>query len=178
MGRQGTLCPSKATSLETLIWNKAVPSGLVFVESGCLSKSRNSRMGRAQELAVHIRAGTMIKEVGAALALLSLYLLVLFAPLHQAAGLQRSLDALGYAALDSWAVCQPLTVGGSKDQPTVAKCPVAGVGKFELALLTPPALDLAAPNRSTVIRYRDHSSAIVRARPPSIGQARAPPALV
>lgn len=127
---------------------------------------------------MHHHARTIIREVAAALAVFSLYILVLLAPLHQAAGLQRDLDALGYSALDLWSVCQPLTVDGSKDQPGIAKCPVTGIAKHELALADPPSIDLAAPSLSAHVLYPPAAPLSHRARAPFVAQARAPPATV
>lgn len=124
------------------------------------------------------RAGMIAREIGAAIAVLSLYILVLLAPLHQSAGLQRDLDALGYSSLDFWSICQPLTVDGTEDPIEVAKCPVAGVGKYEVALATPPSIDIPTPDLATVISYPVAASGRHLMRPPYVGQARAPPVTV
>lgn len=50
------------------------------------------------------RIRTILREAATAVAVLALYVLVLLAPLHQAAGLQRDLNALGYTSLDTWSI--------------------------------------------------------------------------
>lgn len=124
------------------------------------------------------RTRMFVREIGVALAVLSLYILVLLAPLHQAAGLQRDLDALGYASLDFWSICQPLTVEDTQELPDVAKCPVAGIGKFEVALSTPASIDIEAPRFATEVFYPVAEAPDHPPRPPFVGQARAPPATV
>ena len=47
-----------------------------------------------------IRSRHIAREMGTALAVLAVYVLVLLAPLHQAAGLQRDLSQLGTTAPD------------------------------------------------------------------------------
>lgn len=124
------------------------------------------------------RSRSIIRETTNAIAVLALYVLVLLAPLHQAAGLQRDLDSLGYASLDLWSVCAPLTVDQTDDQPQLAKCPLAGVGKYEVALAEPASLDLgllrfwadAFYPAVAELRHSHHA--------PHIGQARAPPVMV
>lgn len=124
------------------------------------------------------RARMIVREIGAAMAVLSLYVLILLAPLHQSAGLQRDLDALGYASLDLWSICQPQTVGQTQEKPDVAKCPVAGIGKYEVALLTPNTIDLAAPGIASEVFYPALAYIGHLQRPPFVGQARAPPVTV
>lgn len=135
-------------------------------------------MGKHRENEVSHNARTYVREIGTAVAVLSLYLLVLLAPLHQAAGLQRDLDALGYASLDLWPICQPLSVDGTQELPDVAKCPVAGIGKHELIPLTPASIDLAAPGFATRVFYPVAEVTGLLPRQLVVGQARAPPATV
>ncbi|WP_449396352.1 hypothetical protein [Devosia riboflavina] len=124
------------------------------------------------------RTRSIIRETATAIAVLALYVLVLLAPLHQAAGLQRDFDSLGYASLDLWSVCAPLTVDQTDEQPQVAKCPVAGLGKHDIALIEPASLDVGYLRLQTktfypsVVEQRQSSTA------PHIGQARAPPVMV
>lgn len=70
-----------------------------------------------------------IAETGRALALLGLYILLLLAPLHQAAGLQRDLATLGYETAGAWSICAPLAEQGDGDTaPLIVKCPAQGLG--------------------------------------------------
>lgn len=124
------------------------------------------------------RARMFVREIGTAVAVLSLYILVLLAPLHQAAGLQRDLDALGYSSLDLWSICQPLTVGDTQELPEIAKCPATGIGKHEVVLATPASIDLDAPRFATEVFYPVADALGHLQRPPFVGQARAPPATV
>lgn len=124
------------------------------------------------------RSRSIVRETATAIAVLALYVLVLLAPLHQAAGLQRDFDALGYASLDLWSVCAPLTVDQTDEQPDVAKCPFAGVGKFDVALAEPASLDFDLLRVATEpfcpsVTEQGHSR-----NAPHIGQARAPPVTV
>ncbi|MET0438381.1 MAG: hypothetical protein ABW043_12900 [Devosia sp.] len=64
------------------------------------------------------------------------------------------------------------------EQPQVAKCPVAGLGKHDIDLVEPASLDLGylrLPTKTfypSVVEQRQSSTA------PHIGQARAPPVMV
>lgn len=76
-----------------------------------------------------LRGRQAIAETGRALALLGLYILLLLAPLHQAAGLQRDLAALGYETAGAWSICAPLAERGDGDTaPLIVKCPALGLG--------------------------------------------------
>lgn len=81
------------------------------------------------------------RELGAAIAVLALYMLVLLAPLHQSAGMQRQLALLGFESSQSWSVCTSIAAPGQgdRDAPTAAKCPLTGVGKTQFVALLPPA---------------------------------------
>lgn len=124
------------------------------------------------------RSRSIIRETANAIAVLALYILVLLAPLHQAAGLQRDFDSLGYASLDLWSVCAPLTVDQTDEQPDIAKCPVAGVGKFEVALVEPASLDFSLLRIATEAFYPTVVEQGYSRNAPHIGQARAPPVTV
>lgn len=120
------------------------------------------------------------REIGTALAVLAIYVLTLLLPLHQAAGLQRDLDALGYATLDSWSVCQPLVVDedGKPDEATAVNCPATGVGKYELAVALPPTLVIAPPTTADAIAFAAPETATPWHLPDHVGQSRAPPVTV
>lgn len=124
------------------------------------------------------RSRSIIREMANAVAVLALYALVLLAPLHQAAGLQRDFDSLGYASLDLWSVCAPLTVDETDEQPQIAKCPFAGIGKFEVALVEPASLDFGLLRIATEAFYPAAAEQGQSRNAPHIGQARAPPVMV
>ena len=121
------------------------------------------------------RIRNMLRETATALAVLSLYVLMLLAALHQAAGLQRDLNALGFSALDTWSICVPLTQGDTNDAATIAKCPAAGIGKHELALPTPPSMDIGAPDIASQVFYPERVIVAAHMGAGAPMQARAPP---
>lgn len=122
----------------------------------------------------------MMRETGAAFAVLAIYVLTLLLPLHQAAGLQRDLNAIGYSTLDSWSVCQPLAQDedGSPVEASALKCPATGVAKHQLAAILPPVLVIAPPVTSTVPRVPEAPVLVAWLLPDHVGQSRAPPVLV
>lgn len=121
------------------------------------------------------RNRNIVREMGAAIAVLAIYVLVLLVPLHQAAGLQRDLSALGYASLDTWSICGRLAADDQGSQTTVVKCAASGIGKNELAAIEPVALDLSIVRVATTTDYRV-SPELNHARPDQLtGQPRAPP---
>ena len=122
----------------------------------------------------------LLKEGGTAFAVLAIYLLTLLAPLHQAAGLQRDLAALGYQTIGEWTLCvAPADAGSSSDMPTGAKCPATGIGKFELAVVVPTAPGFE-PTPTSLPTFWQVPVGPLPARnlPPHIGQSRAPPVSV
>lgn len=113
-----------------------------------------------------ISAGKIVREIGTALAVLAIYVLTMLAPLHQAAGLQRDLAALGFDAIGVWSVCAPLTEAdgaGGKDVLQI-KCPAAGIGKNELAAILPaqPAAFGPLPAFEPVIFAPDFKTVFTR----------------
>lgn len=122
------------------------------------------------------RSRGILRETGSAIAVLAIYLLVLLAPLHQAAGLQRDFNALGYVSLDTASVCATLAKDDSGLDAT--KCAAAGIGKNQLA-----AVDLAviAVKPAQVAANVGHPPEPA-SRPSTIdhhpGRPRAPPAQV
>ncbi|MCW5722808.1 MAG: hypothetical protein KIS86_16860 [Devosia sp.] len=117
------------------------------------------------------------RELGATLAVLALYVLVLLAPLHQAAGLQRDLAGLGYETISAWSVCESLASAESDDPlaATAVKCPAAGLSKPTFAAPPSPGLPAAIAQTTGVAAPR-WSEAPHRWRlPPHVGQSRAPP---
>lgn len=126
------------------------------------------------------RADITIKELGTVLAVLALYVLVLLTPLHQAAGLQRDLSAMGFETLASWSACQSLAEDETGDPlaaPAV-KCPAASLGKTGLATGVPPVLLIETPGRSEIVLYADAGDSHPLRLPDHFGQSRAPPVAV
>ena len=141
-------------------------------------------MRRAIEDAVntqtHSTAPTMLREAGIALAVLALYVLTLLLPLHQAAGLQRDLNAAGFSTLDSWSVCQPLAQDDNGDPREAAalKCPATGVAKQQLAAVLPPVLTIDPPTTADLIGLIERLDPARPILPDHVGQSRAPPVTV
>jgi len=128
----------------------------------------------------HSTAQIMLRETGIAVAVLAIYVLTLLLPLHQAAGLQRDLNAIGFSTLDSWSVCQPLAQddNGDPHEAAALNCPATGVAKHQLATLPPPAPALSPPVRAEIIRFAQASSPHQSLLPDHVGQSRAPPVAV
>lgn len=123
------------------------------------------------------RSKSIVREIGAALAVVTIYMLVLLMPLHQAAGLQRDLAGLGFENLETWSICS--SIAQDDGQPVAAvKCAAAGIGKNEIV---PPdvvhtALDILRV--AGTVRYFDPADTITPAPRRSPGQPRAPPVAV
>lgn len=124
----------------------------------------------------HVWRG-MFREMATALAVLALYVLILLLPLHQAAGLQRDLNAIGYSTLSAWSLCQPQTVGDG-DAPVDAAaltCPVTGIAKQHFTPILPAAPDFAPPAGSESIGLAAAFDRLSPRLPAHKGQPRAPP---
>ena len=122
-----------------------------------------------------IRMRQIAGEFGAAIAVLALYMLVLLAPLHQVAGMQRELARLGFESSVSWSVCTSVAERGDADTPTAAKCPLAGVGKSQFVAVLPsvaPAPLLRTAEPTNYDAYARLSPIRPMAHP---GQPRGPP---
>lgn len=118
------------------------------------------------------------REMGTALAVLAIYILTLLLPLHQAAGLQRDLAALGYATTTDWSICAPLVEDPDGADPTLVKCAATGIGKNEIAAIEPATIHVGVLRVAATLDY-----AAVRSFSPSApvrysGQPRAPPVTV
>jgi hypothetical protein len=150
----------------------ATPCGVLIRLSPAAGQDKSCRMG--------IGAARMVREIGIAVAVLALYVLTLLLPLHQAAGLQRDLDALGFAPLDSWSVCSSLVQDGEGDPADAAAltCPAVGVGKQQMAATLPPALTLEPPSIAIAVRYAPAQRALFNVPTAHVGQSRAPPVTV
>lgn len=121
------------------------------------------------------RSRTIAREVSTAFAVLAIYVLVLMAPLHQAANLQRDLTQLGYASAYSWSICTPLTEDNGGTPYAAVKCAVAGIGKNKLAPVEPVALAIGVARSATAVAYAS-AHLIIRPVPDRYsGQPRAPP---
>jgi hypothetical protein len=119
------------------------------------------------------------REVGTALAVLAIYLLVLLAPWHQANALQHDLAELGYATAQTVDICTPSGLhDGDGNQSPAIKCPATGIGKFELALVEPPTILLPAPAIAELAIYPAKRTGGHPALAAHVGQARAPPVTV
>lgn len=120
----------------------------------------------------------LMREAGAAFAVLAIYVLTLLAPLHQAAATQRGFAELGYEATAVWSICTATADARSDSEtPTAVKCPLTGVGKQDFAHPPLPATRLARLGVATEVSYirpaqASPSSLLHPGAPP-----RAPPAL-
>ncbi|MCK9553022.1 hypothetical protein [Aquamicrobium sp.] len=88
---------------------------------------------------------SVLREAGAAFALLAIYVLTVLTPLHQSAALQRDFGKLGYETIGALTICTAINESDDADgTPTALKCPVAGIGKTQLTLgsSAPSALEL------------------------------------
>lgn len=119
----------------------------------------------------------MIRETGIALAVLAIYVLTLLMPLHQAAALQRDLNAQGFATLDSWSVCQPLAQdeSGAPVEASALKCPATGIAKHQLAAVLPPVLVIEQPTTADTVHFAHTLAPLTPILPDHVGQSRAPP---
>lgn len=119
----------------------------------------------------------MLREAGLAVAVLAIYVLTLLLPLHQAAGLQRDLNASGFATLDSWSICQPMAQDedGNPREAAALACPAMGIAKQQFAAVLPPVLVIEPPTTADIIRFLDAPAVVTNHLPDHIGQSRAPP---
>jgi hypothetical protein len=123
------------------------------------------------------RRTSIVRDFATALAVMAVYVLVLLAPLHQAAGLQKDLASLGYDSIANWSICATAAPTDSKDKSAAdIKCPAAGIGKYELAAIDPVVIDLAIDRLAGAVAYSDAIAEPLSHMSPHIGEARAPPA--
>ena len=129
---------------------------------------------------MHTGRQIMMREMGAAFAVLALYVLTLLLPLHQAAGLQRDLNAVGYSTLEAWSVCQPMAEDENGDPASAAAltCPAAGIAKHQFAALVPPVLVIEPPTIADIVRFAHTDNPHAPILPDHVGQSRAPPVAV
>lgn len=126
---------------------------------------------------MHPRALRIVREVGTAFAVLSLYVLTMLLPLHQAAGLQNDLARIGFETIGSWSVCEE---AGGADQgdpqaPTALKCPAAGIAKHEFVAILPVVLGVVPPDGTSSLPAFEPAGREFAGRDAHIGQPRAPP---
>lgn len=120
-----------------------------------------------------------VRDMGAALAVLSIYLLTLLVPLHDAAALQSNFEKLGYETVGALSICSAINEADSQqDAPAAIHCPVAGLAKAQLSLET-GAIRLEAPIlRDLVWRAVQPAQAPPAYSPLEHAPPRAPPARV
>ncbi len=126
---------------------------------------------------MHQNRQKFMREMGTALAVLAIYVLTLLLPLHQAAGLQRDLNALGYSSLNVWSVCQPLVEDQQGDEGKLAQltCPASGISKHQLSAVLPPSLVIGAPSIAHIVAFVPAYDPSAPVLPDHVGQSRAPP---
>jgi hypothetical protein len=122
------------------------------------------------------RMHQIAREMGAAFAVLAIYMLVLLAPLHQMGGLQRDLARLGYESSASWSVCTSVENKSADETPLAAKCPVSGVAKFALGGAPLDGAALAPLRDAVAVVYAGDWGAGLWRVAGHPGQPRAPPA--
>ena len=127
-----------------------------------------------------MRTKSFAREAGTALAVLAIYVLTLLLPLHQAAGLQRDFNALGFATLDAYSVCSSLALDrdGAPVDAAALSCPAVGVSKHQMAAILPPAITLPPPSLVVIGRVAPLAGVIRTMPPDHVGQSRAPPVVV
>ncbi|WEF24849.1 hypothetical protein [Paracoccus sp. S3-43] len=125
----------------------------------------------------HTRTGRTVGcEIGMALAVLALWMLSLFAPLHQAAGLLREMAKAGHEISGAWSICVTLAQDQDRPDHPPPVCPAQGIGKSEIALPPPPfALADLLPLSHDVVIPQDRAP-LVAAQAWLPRQPRAPPA--
>jgi hypothetical protein len=121
--------------------------------------------------------GGIGREIGSALAVLAIYVLTLLFPLHQASALQRDLGRIGYETIGAWSVCAPHEAdrGGDPLHPALAKCPAAGIGKNDLAILPPVPVAIVPPAGPALVLRPEAGIVPPLGMPDHVGQPRAPP---
>lgn len=116
--------------------------------------------------------------MGAAFAVLAIYVLVLLLPLHQAAGLQRDLGKLGFETFGAWTICQQIAQDDEGKAPTAVKCPAVGIAKQDFAGIVPAIVVVEPAREPTAVVYRPVLSSPNLELREHFGQPRAPPVRV
>lgn len=122
----------------------------------------------------------MFREAGTALAVLAIYVLILLAPLHQAAGLQRDLARVGFAPLTSWSLCGAPVENhdGSPAEPAALKCPATGITKYDFVAVLPAVIPLVLPIVQLAVFWLAPPRSFYPSTQRHFGQSRAPPVAV
>lgn len=116
--------------------------------------------------------------MGAAFAVVAIYLLTLLVPLHQAAGLQRDLAAIGFKAVPGWSICTSLAENkDGNTSPVPFKCAASGIAKNELAVIEPAIVHVGLVRVGESVFYAPLPAGKAAPLTPHAAQARAPPAL-
>ncbi|HEY9011810.1 MAG TPA: hypothetical protein VIN06_12400 [Devosia sp.] len=123
---------------------------------------------------MQVQSRIIVREMGAAIAVLAIYLLVLLAPWHQVSALQHDLAELGYASTATVDICGSGHAEGD-DRSAGFTCHVAGIDKFEFAAILPPAPSFIAPRvvKGTLRPAEPVFASAAHAT--RVGEARAPP---
>ena len=109
--------------------------------------------------------------------MLTIYVLTLLIPLHQAGGLQHDLARIGFETIGQ-SICTLHEQGDDGDElPTDVKCP-AGVAKNEFTAIEPASLDIGIIRTPQPVRYAVEARLVSLSVHEHAGQARAPPATV
>lgn len=82
----------------------------------------------------------VVREIGMALAVLSIWLLSLLAPMHQISRLIGELSEAGIVTVADWSLCVPLDLDGDGPEGPVSLCPAQGTGKSDLLAPAPATL--------------------------------------
>lgn len=124
------------------------------------------------------RTRTLAREMGAAFAVLAIYVLTLLVPLHQAAGLQRDLAAIGFEAVPGWSICTSLAENkDGNTSPVPFKCAASGIAKNELAAAEPAIVHVGIVRIGESVSYAALPLGVSAPLTPHAAQPRAPPAL-
>lgn len=121
---------------------------------------------------------SMFREIGTALAVLALYLLMILTPLHQARATQVDLAALGYQTIETgWVLCSA-EADRNQTKSLVTKCPAAGIGKQQLAEPSPAVLAIGVATPILSVAYAPLPHRLLQARLNPAAPPRGPPATV
>lgn len=120
----------------------------------------------------------VFRETGMALAMLAVWMLCLFAPLHQSAGALRDMAKAGVDISGAWSICVSIAQSETDPDKAVPDCPAQGIAKTGLSLPVPA--DFVAIDRDVVDVIDRALQFRLPIPPPRLGriQPRAPPSMV